>query len=587
MSGRIPLEEESIHLLHQDDGYSEYGSGNNVIRRTSTRRRSTVPGLSDVDYMRRSRYRQFYTEARSNDTGQLYQGDGGRYQDRGSVKESINFHLHFLQSCREQPWPMRQKIQAAEQAREFLRLQTGRLDTIDSFQHRQLQAVRETSRKANDTIFSLSIWKGKIKKIEAYFGTGVSSYFVFLRTLLWLNLVMGVLVFCFISLPQVLIGDGTVLNATFGLDFVQNTIFFYGFYDSSRYVGSADYMLPLAYFMTNLVVILYCVISIVMRMSVKYKKTKKTGTTEDYPFSWRLFCSWDHSVTTREGVKEKISAIRTDFKVGDTSSSTSPVDVTTGNDSLCCWETVVGEEIFKVVLLDIAASILAVLGTDALRACLVKCLGLTQKLGYGEFSIATSVLELIYGQGLIWLGLYFSPLLPLIAVVKLVILFYYRYYMAKLTNVPPQKMFRASRSGNFYLALLLTTLLLCLIPVALAVIVIPPSRDCGPFRALDHVYDVLLQEIGVLPTWLQDTINIILSPAVFVPVIIILILVILYYRAQASSYRDVIADLRMQLHFERSEGKRKVFAAAAKRGQIKKEEKPVDNSALVELPEEP
>jgi len=40
------------------------------------------------------------------------------------------------------------------------------------------------------------------------------------------------------------------------------------------------------------------------------------------------------------------------------------------------------------------------------------------------FDIASETTHLIYGQTITWLGLYFSPLLPLIFVIILVITFY-------------------------------------------------------------------------------------------------------------------------------------------------------------------
>lgn len=54
------------------------------------------------------------------------------------------------------------------------------------------------------------------------------------------------------------------------------------------------------------------------------------------------------------------------------------------------------------------------------------------QIGYSTFDIVSCVLDVVYGQGLIWLGVYFSPLLPVLAVIKLVILFYFRYFVARV-----------------------------------------------------------------------------------------------------------------------------------------------------------
>ena len=92
------------------------------------------------------------------------------------------------------------------------------------------------------------------------------------------------------------------------------------------------------------------------------------------------------------------------------------------------------------------------------------------QLGYSQFVVVSCVLDVIYGQGLIWLGLYFSPILALIGVIKLIIVFYFRYFVTVVAMVPPQQMFRASSTGNFYLLILLLNLFVSLFPMAYAVI---------------------------------------------------------------------------------------------------------------------
>ena len=92
------------------------------------------------------------------------------------------------------------------------------------------------------------------------------------------------------------------------------------------------------------------------------------------------------------------------------------------------------------------------------------------QIGYSKFVVVSGILDVIYGQGLIWLGLYFSPLLALIGVIKLIIVFYFRYFILNVAMVPPQQVFRASSTGNFYLAILLLNLFVSLFPMAYAVI---------------------------------------------------------------------------------------------------------------------
>ncbi|XP_064642442.1 transmembrane channel-like protein 3 isoform X2 [Lineus longissimus] len=667
----LPVPQESFSEVARES-FSE-------AHRDIRRRRSTVPGLTDVEYAKRTRYCQFYS---GND---IDEEDAGNLMSENVVKvaifESIQYHIEVLESFREQPWPMKKKLRAARQAREFLRWQIKQVGGMKQLDSNQRMRMKKVSKEVDNSLKKLTIWGGPIEKIEGYFGSSVASYFLFLRTLLWINFVMGVLAVCFISVPQIIVGEDTKINITDGLDIVQDTIIFYGVYDYHEYLG-IGYMLPMAYFITTLAIYLFCIITIVRRMTVKYRKTKRSADSEEYPFTWRCFVSWDFTITSKEGVRDKIHAMKTDFKelvrelkvrgklvtlnrgfiysvrvliniitlaiLGGTGYliyffverqdtplelgipkfaedllqkyqlslvmaclklvvpvlfsllvklekwhprvelkwllarttlfyygnlvilSISLYNVSTQCESgempahmSCCYETVVGEEVAKVFLLDLGAMFVSVLVLDVLRAVTVKSSKtLKEKIGFSEFDISASVLEVIYGQGLIWLGLYFSPLLPVVAMAKVIIVFYLRYIVARTCNIPPKKMFRASRSGNFYLTLLLVTLFLCLVPVGYAIIAISPSPDCGPFRERDHVYQVITSRIGNLPSWLSWIINFILSPVVVIPVFIVLLLIIIYYRARASSYQDLIADLRTQLHFERSVGKRKILAAA-------------------------
>lgn len=47
-----------------------------------------------------------------------------------------------------------------------------------------------------------------------------------------------------------------------------------------------------------------------------------------------------------------------------------------------------------------------------------------QCLGQQEFAIPNNVLGIVYGQTICWIGAFFSPLLPAIATLKFIIIFY-------------------------------------------------------------------------------------------------------------------------------------------------------------------
>ena len=86
--------------------------------------------------------------------------------------------------------------------------------------------------------------------------------------------------------------------------------------------------------------------------------------------------------------------------------------------------------------------------------------------GYPQFDVAENILHTVNNQGMIWMGLFMAPGLPILNLVKLVLMFYLKSSAVLVTNVPHETVFKASENGNFYLFLLLMMLFLCILPVA-------------------------------------------------------------------------------------------------------------------------
>lgn len=190
---------------------------------------------------------------------------------------------------------------------------------------------------------------------------------------------------------------------------------------------------------------------------------------------------------------------------------------------------------------------------DFIRALLVRymnkcwCWDLEKKFPkYGDFKIAENILHLVNNQGLVWMGMFFSPGLPLINTVKLVIMMYLRSWAVLTCNVPHEVVFRASRSNNFYLALLLTMLFLCILPVGYAIVWMEPSWHCGPFSNYKKIYFVFTRSLKQLvPESFRHIIDYIASPGTVIPLLLILLLVIYYLASLTSALREANNDLKV------------------------------------------
>ncbi|NWI58412.1 TMC7 protein, partial [Calyptomena viridis] len=214
-----------------------------------------------------------------------------------------------------------------------------------------------------------------------------------------------------------------------------------------------------------------------------------------------------------------------------------------------CWESDVGQEMYKLTIFDFIIILAVTLFVDFPRKLLVthSSCKLVQWYGLPEFGISDSVLEIIYGQTICWIGTFFSPLLPAIATVKYFIIFYIKKISLIHTRKPPAKPIRASSSNFFFLAVLLIGLVLALIPVGVSIASIPSSKACGPFRNFNTSWEVVPVTILEFPAGVQQVLFGMVSEAVAVPVFTVICLIMFYLIALAGAHKRVVEQLREQL----------------------------------------
>ncbi|XP_076358957.1 transmembrane channel-like protein 3 [Tachypleus tridentatus] len=241
-----------------------------------------------------------------------------------------------------------------------------------------------------------------------------------------------------------------------------------------------------------------------------------------------------------------------------------------------CWETMFGQELVKLTVMDLVMTIISIIIMDFIRAIFVRyanscwCWDLEKKFpGYGDFKIAENILHLVNNQGMIWMGMFFSPGLPALNTVKLCILMYVRSWAVLTCDIPHETVFKASRSNNFYFALLLIMLFLCTLPVGFAIVWLEPSWHCGPFSGYGRIYRVFTSYLrNVLPSWMNNIIEYLTSPGLVIPLLLLLVLIIYYLISLTGSLREANNDLKIQLRRERSHEKEASSDAdAAKKGE--------------------
>ncbi|XP_061554302.1 LOW QUALITY PROTEIN: transmembrane channel-like protein 2-A [Phycodurus eques] len=287
-----------------------------------------------------------------------------------------------------------------------------------------------------------------------------------------------------------------------------------------------------------------------------------------YTFLFALFDEVNTKLEEEESIKNAtILALKEYYAnytrlVNDTEATPppmSPADVIRGP----CWETAVGIEFVKLTVSDIQVTYLTILIGDFARAVIVRflnycwCWDLEAGFpSYGEFDISGNVLGLVFNQGMIWMGAFYAPGLVGINVLRLLTSMYYQCWAVMATNVPHERVFKASKSNNFYMGLLLLILFLSLLPVVYTIMTLPPSFDCGPFSGKAKMFDVIIETINLdLPAFMGTLFSYVANPGLIIPAVLLMVLAIYYLNSVSEAYKNSNLDLKKKMQMARDEEK--------------------------------
>ncbi|KAK1885759.1 Nodal modulator 3, partial [Dissostichus eleginoides] len=217
-----------------------------------------------------------------------------------------------------------------------------------------------------------------------------------------------------------------------------------------------------------------------------------------------------------------------------------------------CWETRVGQEMYKLTIFDFIIIFAVTVFVEFPRKLIVQhcdC-GLAKWFGQQEFAIPQNVLEIVYGQTICWIGTFYSPMLPAICTMKYFFIFYIKKVSLMNNCRPATRPFRASSSNFFFLVVLLIGLALACLPVSFSVAQINSSQACGPFVNYTTSWEVLPNTVSELPHGIKTLLFALSSEAFAVSFFVVTCLIMFYVIALAGAHKRVINQLREQLVVE-------------------------------------
>ncbi|GFR72108.1 transmembrane channel-like protein [Elysia marginata] len=221
-----------------------------------------------------------------------------------------------------------------------------------------------------------------------------------------------------------------------------------------------------------------------------------------------------------------------------------------------CWETFVGEEIYRLVIVDLIFTLGYSFFMEFCRKLISQKLKSVER---AEFATGRHTLELVYSQSLCWLGLFYCPLLPVVVILKLIIIFYIKRFSVVQNCRPSLKPWRASRTHTIFVGYLFVFFILSCIAVGFGIFLIEPSISCGPYKNYDTSYQVMTD---VIDKWKEDNdvvkeaFSFITSPGFISGLLVFLGMILYYTRTVMLSHRERVEQFKIQLA---SEGKDKKF----------------------------
>ncbi|XP_064152921.1 transmembrane channel-like protein 1 [Anguilla rostrata] len=244
-----------------------------------------------------------------------------------------------------------------------------------------------------------------------------------------------------------------------------------------------------------------------------------------------------------------------------------PADVPRGP----CWETMVGQEFVRLIISDTMTTYITLLIGDFLRAVCVRflnycwCWDLEYGFpSYSEFDVSGNVLGLIFNQGMIWMGAFYAPCLPALNVLRLHVSMYLQCWAVMSCNVPQERVFKASGSNNFYMAMLLVILFCTLLPT-IYLLCSPCSFPLPSFSGKNRMFDVIQETLeNDFPVWFGKVFSYASNPGLILPFILLMVLAIYYLQSTSKTYKTANVELKKKLQAQNEENKKKNKKAALK-----------------------
>ncbi|KAA0716972.1 Transmembrane channel-like protein 1 [Triplophysa tibetana] len=577
------------------------------------------------------------------------------------LKEAMVEKKKLMATLRGKPWPMKKKLIILRESQEFLEKYEGALGKgkgrkLYAYKVLMMKKWMKFQRDFENFKMACIPWEMKIKEIESHFGSSVASYFIFLRWMYGINMILFGLTFGLVMVPE---------------GYAKYSVLFYGYYNNQRAIGWLKFRMPLSYFLVGVGTVAYSYM-VVIRTMARNANEEGGGDDTSFNFSWKAFTSWDYLIGNPETADNKFASITTSFKEAIVEDQESRKDdnihltrflrVLANFLVLCClagsgyliyfvvrrsqkfaleglekygwWER---NEVNMVMSLlgmfcPMLFDVISTLENYHPRIALQWQLGRIFALFLGNLYTFIIALmdaiqlkrveeDIIKTNMTIWQANLYNGTMPdnstappitvhpadvprgpcwetmvgqefvrliisdtMTTYITLLIGDFFRAVLVRFLNncwcwdleygfcwavmccnVPQERVFKASGSNNFYMAMLLVILFLSTLPAIYTIVSIPPSFDCGPFSGKSRMFDVIQETLETdFPAWFGKVFSYASNPGLVLPFLLLLVLALYYLQSTSKTYKRVNMELKKKLQVQNEENKKKNKLAALK-----------------------
>ncbi|XP_035215874.1 transmembrane channel-like protein 5 isoform X2 [Stegodyphus dumicola] len=202
------------------------------------------------------------------------------------------------------------------------------LDRLTRFKLRLSMAWHKFVYEVKNLSYLFSVWHSPIKNIQGQFGSGVASYFIFVRWLLYINLCNFFLLLLFVLIPQFIYESSEAgihnISVPFspedlltGSGWMTNSTFYFGHYTSSTIsvLPGLHYSMPLAYLFIIGVNSLINLLAVSYSLTNAYQKNYVDTSGEmKNVFCNKIFSAWDYGIETEDAARLRKRAFCNEIK---------------------------------------------------------------------------------------------------------------------------------------------------------------------------------------------------------------------------------------------------------------------------------